>query len=89
MDAEIYVYVAKKGAMKISGLNNSLSYSKEQISSSLKSLKCKALVREEKKMFFALPFEEALILLIEEKKEQAQDFNNKKEELLVTWNRKD
>lgn len=64
-DAEVYVYIAKKGSQESSDLCKSLNYSKRQISDSLNSLKNMGLVTEADARFFALPFEEVLNLLIE------------------------
>lgn len=64
-DAEVYVYIAKKGSQKFSDLGKSLNYSKRRITSSLDRLKSMGLVTEADARFVALSFEEALDLLIE------------------------
>ena len=88
-DAEIYVYLAKKGPNKAITLAGSLNYNKPKIHASLKHLQTRGLVTKVNIIFSALPFEEALELLIKTKKEQAQALQESKEALLVTWETKD
>ena len=64
-DAEVYVYIAKKGSQKFSYLSKSLNYSRSRITRSLNRLKSKGLVTEADARFFALSFEEALDLLFQ------------------------
>ena len=89
LDAEVYVYLAKKGPNKVVYLARALNYSKQKIYSSLKNLQNKGLVTRDLTIFSALPFEEALDLLIKMEKEQAQIMHESKEELLATWETKD
>jgi len=89
IDAEVYVYIAKKGPQTLVDLDSALNYSKKQIVTSLKTLTAKGLVSKEGTIFSALPFEEALDLLIKKEKEQAQIMHESKEELLATWRTKD
>ena len=84
-DAELYVYLAKKGPTKILGLTKALTYDKPKIYSSLRNLQTKRLVIKDPPMFSALPFEEALELLIKSKKEQAEAMIENKKEFLVKW----
>jgi len=88
IEAEIYIYLAKKGSMKAIALASGLNHSKNQIYSSLKVLTIKGLVTKRGTLFSALPFEEALELLIELEKEQAQVLNESKEKLLASWETK-
>lgn len=89
IQAEVYVYLAKKGPKTIDYLIKTLIYNRREIEQSLKILQSKGLLTRNQVLRCALPFEEALTLLIETKKEQAQDVTNKKEELLTTWKTKD
>lgn len=89
LDAEVYVYLAKKGPNKVVTLANALNYNTQKIYASLKNLQTNGLVTKDRIMFSALPFEEALDLLIAMKKEQAQIMQESKEELLVSWETKD
>ena len=84
-DAELYVYLGKKGPTKILGLAKALTYDKPKIYSSLRNLQTKRLVIKDPPMFSALPFEEALELLIKSKKEQAEAMIEYKKEFLVKW----
>jgi sugar-specific transcriptional regulator TrmB len=86
-DAEVYVYLAKKGPQKTVDLAEALNLSRKKIYSSLKNLQNKGLVTKGRTMFSALPFEEALELLIKTKKEQTEAMIKHKKELLVNWNK--
>jgi sugar-specific transcriptional regulator TrmB len=88
-DAEIYVYLTKKGPQKTVDLAKALIYDKREVYSSLRNLQTKGLVTKDRTLFSALPFEEALELLIKRKKNQAQAIQNNKEELMATWETKD
>lgn len=83
VDAELYVYLAKKGPQKMVDLVKALTYKKAKIYSSLRNLQTKKLVSKNPPMFCALPFEEALELLIKSKKEQTEVMIEYKKELLV------
>jgi hypothetical protein len=89
MQAEVYVYLAKKGPKTIDYLLKTLIYNRSEIKQSLKILQSKGILTRNQVLFCALPFEEALILLIETKKEQAQDVIKKKEGLLTTWKKEE
>ena len=89
LDAEVYVYLAKKGPQEVVDLAKALNYVNKKIDASLKNLQTKRLVSKDRTIFSALPFEEALDLLIKMEKEQAQAMHESKEELLATWETKD
>lgn len=84
-DAELYVYLAKKGPQKIVDLTKALTYNKPKIYSSLRNLQTKRLVTKDPPIFSALPFEEALNLLIKHKKNNTKTAQNNKKELLSDW----
>jgi len=88
-DAEVYVYLAKKGPQEVMDLAKALNYVNKKINASLRNLQTKGLVSKDRTIFSALPFEEALDLLIKMEKEQAQAMHESKEELLTTWETKD
>ena len=88
-DAEVYVYLAKKGPQTVVDLAKALSINKQKIYTSLKNLQTKGLVTKDPDFFSDLTFEEALNLLIKMEKEQAQAMQESKEELLATWETKD
>jgi sugar-specific transcriptional regulator TrmB len=85
VEAEVYVFLAKKGPLKVETLEKFLNYKKNQIISSLKTLKDKKLVFSEVEEYVALPFEEALELLIEQGKKKAKELQNNRENLIDTW----
>ena len=89
VDAEVYVYLAKKGPQKVVDLTKALNINKQKIHASLKNLRTKGLVSKDRTIFSALPFEEALDLLIKMKKERAQAIQEGREELLTAWETKD
>ena len=89
IDAEVYVYLAKKGPNKVVALARATNINKQKIYSSLKTLQTKGLVTKDRTTFSALPFEEALDLLIKMEKEQARAMHESKEKLLATWKTKD
>jgi len=78
LQAEIYVYLAKKGPKTFENLTNALICDKIELEKSLSALKKRGLITKNKILFCALPFEEALMLLIESKKEQTRVMNRNK-----------
>jgi len=89
LEAEVYVYIGKKGPQTVMDLDKALNYNKQKIYTSLKNLQTKGLVTKDRTIFSTLPFEEALDLLIKMEKQQAQAMHESKEELLATWETKD
>ena len=87
-DAEVYVYLAKKGPKKGRELAKDLQVTKQQLYPSLKNLKNKGIVtasHERPALFSALAFKKVLELLIEIKVEQAKAIKETKKELLYSW----
>ena len=89
MQAEVYVYLAKKGPKTIEYLTKTILYNRKDIERSLKMLQSKGLLTRNEVMFCALPFEDALTLLIETKKEQSNRVEESRRELLTVWKKKD
>jgi len=88
IDAEVYVYLSKKGPKKGRELADVLQVTKQQLYPSLKNLKNKGIVTvslERPALFSAVAFEKALELLIEIKVEQAKAIKETKKELLDSW----
>ena len=88
VDAEVYIYLAKKGPQKGIDLADALKIRKRQLYSILKALQNKGIVivcPEHPALFSALAFEEALDLLVEANVEQAKAIEAAKEELLSSW----
>ena len=88
VDAEVYVYLAKKGSQKGTDIADALKIRKQQLYSILKSLQDKGVVTaslEHPALFSAVAFEKALDLLLEANMEQAKAIKETKEELLLSW----
>lgn len=88
VDAEVYVHLAKRGSIERVNLAKALRFSKKKLRESLMNLQSKGIVKgspEDKALFLALPFEQAIELLIKIKTEQAQIMQETKEELLSSW----
>jgi sugar-specific transcriptional regulator TrmB len=87
-DAEVYVYLAKKGSKKGRELANALQITKQQLYPALTNLKNKGIVtvsRERPALFSAIAFEKVLELLITIKMDQAKAIKETKKELLNSW----
>ena len=88
MDAEVYVYIAKKGPQEGTDIAGALKIRKQQLYPILKKLQNKGLVTvspEQTQFFSALSFEKALDLLVKGNMEQARAIRENKEELLSNW----
>lgn len=88
LDAEVYVYLAKKGPQKGIDIADALKIHKQQIYLILKTLQEKGVVTaslERPALFSAVAFERALDLLVEANMEQAKAIEETREELLSSW----
>ena len=88
IEAEVYVYLAKKGPKKGRELANALQVTRQQLYPSLKNLKNKGVVTsspKRPKLFSALAFEEVIDLLVKIKKEQSAAILETKAELFSNW----
>ncbi len=88
IDADIYIFLAKKGTQKGLEIRNALKLTKEQIYSSLKNMKSKGIISstiEHPARFSALPFEKVLDLFIKAKVEETQRLQQTKDEILSNW----
>lgn len=88
IDAEVYVYLGKKGPKKGRELANALQVTKQQLYPSLKNLKNKGIVtasHERPALFSAVAFEKVVELLIAIKVEQAKAIKETKKGLLASW----
>jgi len=91
-DAKVYVYLAKTGPQNAEELYEALKMTKQQIYSSIKSLRDKGIVASSTGypiLFCALPFEKVLEILIKTQIEQAKAIRETKKELLSNWRSKD
>jgi sugar-specific transcriptional regulator TrmB len=88
VDAEVYIFLAKKGPQKGIDIAGALKIRKRQLYSILKALQNKGIVivsPEHPALFSALAFEKVLDLLVEANVEQAKAIEAAKEELLSSW----
>jgi sugar-specific transcriptional regulator TrmB len=88
IDADIYVFLAKKGAQKGLEIRSALKLSKEQLYSSLRDMKTKGIISstiEHPARFSVLPFEKVLDLFIRAKMEETQRLQQSKDEILSNW----
>ena len=84
IEAEVYVYLAKKGPQKANDLADALRIHKRQLYSILKKLQTKGLViatHKQTKVFSAIDFEKTLDQLVKENVEQAKAMKKILEEL--------
>jgi sugar-specific transcriptional regulator TrmB len=87
-DAQVYIYLAKKGPHKSRDLSNALELPKQQLYPCLNCLKHKKLINSTPNrpaIFSAVPFEKALDLLAKAKLEEAQRTQQNKDEALSDW----
>jgi sugar-specific transcriptional regulator TrmB len=87
-DAQVYIFLAKKGPQRGKDLVNSLRITKQQLYPSLKNLKERSVVNsshERPAVFSAVPIEQVLDALTKAKIEETQRMIQNKEELLSRW----
>jgi sugar-specific transcriptional regulator TrmB len=87
-DAKIYVYLAKKGALKGRDIRKALRLTKQQLYPSLRNLQNRGIVSstlEYPARFSAIPFERVLDLFIKAKVEETKQLQQSKEEILSKW----
>jgi sugar-specific transcriptional regulator TrmB len=87
-DAQVYVFLAKRGPKKAKEVTLALKISKQQLYPSLKSLQSKSLVNatlEHPSRFSAVSFEKALDLFAKAKMEEAKSIQQNKDNLLSDW----
>ena len=77
VDAEVYMYLARKGTQDLKDLTTGLDFSQKKIEFSLKNLKSINLVFGSDH-FSAIPFEKALELLIRNQHENEKTLNKLK-----------
>jgi sugar-specific transcriptional regulator TrmB len=88
IEAQIYIFLAKKGAQKGRDIRKALKITKQQLYPSLRNLQNKGIVSstiEHPARFSALPFEKVLDLFIEAKVEETQRLQQSKDEILSKW----
>ena len=88
IDADIYIFLAKKGSQKALDIRIALKLTKEQVYTSLKNMKSKGIISstiEHPARFSALPFEKVLDLFIKAKVEETRSLQQTKDEILSNW----
>ena len=86
IEAEVYVFVARKGQINSKYLEVSLKYSKDQIDNSLDVLFDKGLVnKKQRTIISAIPFDEALELLIKNQRQEEISLKKLKKKLINSW----
>ena len=88
IEAKIFIYLSKNGALKAQDVCSSLKISKQQLYPSLKDLRSKGIVNfsiEHPARFSALPFDQALDLLAQTKIKEAKIIQENKNTLLKDW----
>ena len=87
-EAQVYIFLAKKGPHREKELANALKLTKQQFHSSLKNLIAKGIVnatRERTTRYSAVSLAKVLDNFTKTKMEQAKAFQANKEELLTSW----
>ena len=87
-DAQVYVFLAKKGSHTGKDLSNALRIPQEQLHQCLKDLENKGIINassENLLLFSALPFEKIVDLLVKTKLEEARRTQQEKDEALSNW----
>jgi len=88
IEAQIYIFLAKKGPQKGRDIHKALKITKQQLYPSLRNLQNKGIVSstiEHPARFSALPFEKVLDLFIKAKVEETQRLQQSKDEILSKW----
>jgi HTH-type transcriptional regulator, sugar sensing transcriptional regulator len=86
--AQIYVYLAKKGAKKASDVCKTLKLTRQQFYPSIKQLQSKGIVNttiERPARFSVIPFEQVLDVYIKDKMDEAQSLQLRKKDILANW----
>jgi sugar-specific transcriptional regulator TrmB len=87
-EAEVYVFLAKHGALKSREVARQIKKDKAQVLRILKSLQSKSLVEstlEVPKRFAAVPFEKVLDAFVQAKRDEAALIESTKKDLLLSW----
>ena len=88
IDAEVYIFLAKKGPHKGKGIANALKITKQQLYPSLKNLQTRGIVKSTLKrpaLFSAVPIEKVLSTFLKTRTEENQRMIQNKEQLLSSW----
>jgi sugar-specific transcriptional regulator TrmB len=87
-DADIYIFLGKKGAQKALEISRSLKLSKQTTYRAIKTLQSKGIVTatlERPSRFSSVPFDQVLDLFVKAKTEEVQMIKQNRERLLSDW----
>jgi sugar-specific transcriptional regulator TrmB len=87
-DAEVYVFLAKRGPIKAREVTKALKISKQRLYPIIKNLQAKGIVNstlERPARFSTMPFEKVLDLFVMAKMEEARRTRQRKDEILADW----
>jgi sugar-specific transcriptional regulator TrmB len=87
-DAQVYIYLAKKGPHKQNDLAVALKLANHQLCASLESLLKRGMVKdfpEDSSKYVAVPFEKVLDEFLNATEEQARALQASRKELLSAW----
>jgi HTH-type transcriptional regulator, sugar sensing transcriptional regulator len=87
-DANVYVFLAKKGPHTGKDLCNALNMPKPCLYQCLKNLESKGIINatsERPALFSAVPFEKVLDILVKVKLEEAERTQQEKDEAIFQW----
>ena len=88
IDAEVYIFLAKKGPHRGKAIANALKITKQQLYPSLKNLQNRGIVKSTLKrpaLFSAVPIEKVLSTFLKTRTEENQRMIQNKEQLLSSW----
>ena len=88
IEAEIYVFLAKKGPHRGKDIANALKITKQQLYPALKNLKERGIIKSTFKrpaLFSAEPIEKVLTMFMESRTKEIRNIIQKREKLLSGW----
>lgn len=88
-DAEVYVFLALKGAHNASAIAEAIRTYEQQVYHTLKRLQNQKIVSETSDLpthFTALPFDKLLDLLVKANLQEAKQIEQNKDNILALWN---
>ena len=88
LDAQVYLFLGKKGQRKVSELVQALKIPKQQLYAILKNLQSRGIINstlEHPAKFSTEPFEKVLDLFVKSRMEEAQLIQSSKSQILTDW----
>jgi predicted transcriptional regulator len=86
-DAEVYIFLSKKGPLRSDEIANSLRMDSKQVHLCLVNLQQRGIVNIaiEPALFLAVSFDKVIDMLIKNRKEQAKNMQQNRQEILQKW----